>query len=389
MLRSLRAMLLIMIMTVIANLFLLPIYWMFFKEFSLISVVSNIVLSPLSTLFLVGIPIILLIGAVPLIGGVACVAVSFFAQAILSLIGVFSKIPYATISLRYPFAGWMIAMFTISMIVLLLIPLNRKWLLAMPSVLVGLAFLIGLGWYLSVYETPEMTYYNDAAQNEWFVAEEQNEISICDISGGSWQGYATIQTAMEESVCTELNTLLLTHYHKGHAMMLDIISQNWIIRQVVLPTPQDEHEAEIAKKIWAIGESNGISIHFYEEGEVISFLDSVRLQACRDGNGEEEAFVLNFAGNKAELTYISPHLSDFETIEFAERSIRCARRVMIGCHAWRNDRDTFLNEGLLASRETVIVSHDFEGQYIQWIPKGKPVVFPPFEKPYTRSFLFE
>ncbi len=388
-LRSLRTILLIVIMTVIANLFLLPIYWIFFKEFPLVSVLSNVFLSPLSTLFLVSIPIILLIGAIPLVGGAACAVVGFFSQAILYLIGMFSNIPYATISLRYPFAGWMIAIFTISMVVLLLIPLHRKWLIAMPSVLAGLAFLIGLGWYLSVYRTPELTYYNDAMQNEWFIAEEQNEISICDISCGGWQGYSAIQTAMEESVCTELNTLLLTHYHKGHAVMLDIVSQNWIIRRVVLPAPHDEREAEIAERLWEIGESSGISIQFYEDGGVIPLLDSVRLQACRDGNGEEEAFVLNFAGNEAELTYISPHLTDLEKTEFAEQSMRCAKRVMIGCHAWRKDQDTFLNEDILANMETVIVSYGFEGRYTQWIPQRKPVVFPPSEKAYARSFLFE
>jgi len=240
--------------------------------------------------------------------------------------------------------------------VLLLVRLRRTWLLALPPALAGVAFLACLGWYLSVYDAPELTYLNDGSQNEWIVLEEKDELSVCDISDGGWRGYAAIDEARDRSVATELYSLFFTHYHRGHTVMLDISLQNLIVRQVCLPSPADREEAEIAKELWDICGQYGVSVIFYEEGEVLSLLDSVGVQACRDTDDGQTAIVLNVAGRRAELTYASPQINDSSMEDFAKRSMCQSKRVLIGCHGQSEEKEIFCGAGFLDNLETVIFS---------------------------------
>lgn len=306
-----RASLLVAVMTVIANMYLLPITWYFFGELSVVSVICNILLSPIATIFLISIPLLILAVKIPFISTLAAAFVSVVAEGIILIVRAFSRVPDATVSLRYGFCAVIVILFAISMAVLLTVRLRRKILITVPSVCAAVAFIVCLAVTNVFFSDPYLVYVNDEDNNEVIAVNEGDSISFLDNSSGGVASYYNMIEELERSTATEIGSLVITHYHKGHASAADMLMQSEIVRCVCLPVPNGPTEAEYAEQIWSIASSHGAEVVFYSYGDTLSLTDTVSVNAWR--SGEDECFIA-FSGEDGSVVCATPSAMEGDVV---------------------------------------------------------------------------
>lgn len=299
-----RTVLLLIAMTVIATLFLLPILWIFFGEISLVSVLSNLVFSPFSNLYLLCLPIFLLVIPIPWLGELFEKIVLTLGELLLAMARFFSHFPYATLSLRYPFCHVIIGLFAFSMIILLLIRLKRKWIIAIPAVAAVVAFAVCLTVFHVFYDNPSITYQADEKKNEWMMIEENSQLSVCDVSADGWQTYDTVLTYVDTSIATEIEAMFLSQYRTDHSSMFERLSSGVLIRTVYLPVPQNETERACAEEIWSLSREDHTEVVFYRTGDRLWLTKSVFVVPMLVST-EHNAWILTFYSGRNSVTYLT------------------------------------------------------------------------------------
>ena len=295
------------LLTFVCNVFICMVVWIVFGEISVISLISNIILSPLSSIFIIAAPIVLLICHVPFIGSLAVSALSLMGKGIAAICTFFSDIHGAVISFRYGFAGIIIVLMSLSLAVMLVINLKRKWTVIIPPLAAVAAFAVCLAGYNAIHVGELGTVYYSEGQNEMIVLCEGYSGAVCDISSGGYSFVKNAPTLAAENMATELGEYVLTHYHERHIATLERILANTLLRKIYLPYPDTEADAEIMTEIKDIAREYRVEVDIYNYGEKLSLLDgsfaAVLCQPAHDGSSHK---VINVViGNDQEvLSYI-------------------------------------------------------------------------------------
>ena len=330
-LKFLRSILCLVIMTIVSNLFLLPIQWAFFGELSWIALLANIILNPFSYVFLIGVPLVLLCASVPFLGALLRLGLLWVGRLMIDLVNLFSSVPSATISLRYEFCRVLIPLFAVASCVLLIVRLRRKVWVALPSVATAIAFVVCLIVVRLQNPDPIITYVNDGVKNEYFCIKEDATLVLCDLSDGGRSAYKQMHALYEHSYATEIEALILTHYHQGHRTTLTLLASKHLLREVCLPMPWDAKSLEYARELERIAQKNGVRVSFYEGESVRALSDSsfVRidfLEPSAPESTQEPTLALAFSGNRQIVSYFSANaklISDW---------LAKSETVLIGTH---------------------------------------------------------
>ncbi len=350
--KLMRKCLLIASMTIVANLFLLPILWIAFKEISLVSVFANLLLSPIAYVYLLGIPIVLIFGSVPMIGAQICYAHKLCGEIILCVVRGFSELPNASVSLNYSFCKIIIPLFAFVMIIFLIIRIKRKWIFLLPPALTVISFAVCVLTFHAFYDNTEFIYRTDGKNNEIIGIKENNHLSFFDISSGSYFVYQEIQEELSQSTVTELQSLFLTHYQKGHVSALDSLMRETLIRTLYLPIPQNEESLIHAKALFDIAQACGSEVVFYNNSTQRSITESVEMSTQIISTDSHPYIVLSFDVKNEKISYISPnflsHLESDPQFESLRKSVCESKKILLGNHAFTGNK-----EPKLISREEI------------------------------------
>lgn len=300
--------LLMVLMTLLCNLFLLPILWLFFGELSWVAPIANLLLSLLSDLFLWILPFVLLLGGVPLLGSVLCRLVVLCGRGILEMTEGLSRFPYATVSLEYAVCRITVPILALTLAFTLIVRLRKKWRALLPLGAAVVVFALSLGaatWY---QRTPILTYCQDGTGNELLMVQEGAALSLCDMSDGSYAAYGTWLEQCAATTATELRALVLTHYHEAHASSTEALMRSMVIRSLYLPTPTDTDSLAVATRLCRAAEEQGTRVILYESGDTVGLTDSVSVRVERqEREGEHVRLGVDFFAGARCISYLSSH----------------------------------------------------------------------------------
>lgn len=258
--------------TVAANLFICIIIWYVFGEMSLVSIPANLILSPLCIAYLICSLAVLALGGIPVVGSIICSVSDSFAALIRAVIGKFSALESAVISLRYPFAGVITVVCTLAVFVLLIPRLRRKMLLILPPVVAAASFAVCFCIFSVSNPEARVTYIADDARDS-VVLTKGTKAAICDISDGRYDLLYAAYTAARANYATETDAVYLTHYHSRHISSLDRLFRNTMVRKVYLPLPESKNETEIAQSILSVADSAQLEVIFFQRNTAVPLLD--------------------------------------------------------------------------------------------------------------------
>lgn len=297
------------VITLVANMLLLPIIWYYFGEISIVSIISNIVIGPIASAFLVSIPILLIIGKIPFVGACAAWCVSAIADIIIYLVGIFSKTPDATLSLKYQVCAITVIIFTAVTVVMLLIKFKRKLWIVAPYIC-AVAVLIASSLYMGKIATPaSLTYNKIYGGDELFIISEGSDVSVCDNSSGGLASALATLREVDNTYATELDCYVLTHYHSGHIYSLDVLTQQLIVRALYMPVPSNDEEKLVSQTIWNMAKDRGLDVFFYDGGEELRLSENAAMKTKRSEK-HQKGRTIAFYGKSGSVIYANPAFCD-------------------------------------------------------------------------------
>lgn len=263
-----RAALMVSIMTVISNLFLLPIQWGFFGEISAVAIPTNILLSPFNVFLLIMSVLCLTFGGIPFIGDAINISVRAVCGVTLKIVEIFSKADTATVSLEYAFVSPLVILFTVAMIIVLTVRFKRKWLISLPMVGFIISFSIGIVVFNTV-SPRSLTYYGENTK-EVITVTDRNDLCVVDMSNGAYEYLSSAFFDAVQYGATDVDTLVFTKINKGHISSMEYFFRRCIIRNVYIPVPEDPSQYENSYKLAKLAHDCGINAQLYESTDVFN-----------------------------------------------------------------------------------------------------------------------
>ncbi len=346
-----RQALLVMLMTVVCNTFLLPIQWKIFGELSLVSIAANILLSPLTAVFMVASVVALALGGIPVIGEAVVWVVEGVCGLICNTVGYLSSLDIATVSLRYFFADVLIIALTAALTVMLVIKLKRKWLIAVPVLSFAMAFSVCVAVF-NIRGEQKVTYYGDGTREMLSVC-SVDTVCIVDMSNGAYFRFADALSDASQNGATSIEKIVFTDITQNHLSSMEYLFRSAIVKNVYIPTPTDQKSLDMAISMAVLAEKCGVETHLYESTDII---EAGEAQMCVNTAtyGKKIAVAVFVSGENKMLGYVDAFICQSEDAQTVNGLLAECDTVIIGNNGVPDVKYTYS----LAPESTVIYSSE-------------------------------
>lgn len=348
--------------------------WLIFGEISVIGPLANLIVTPLCEVYLIFSLVAFIFGGLP----VACVAfraaAGFINGLISSLVSFFSSQSFAVVSLGYAFAGIIISVASVAMLVLLIVKLKHKHIvLGVPAVAI-VSFFVCLVVFNAAHDGTRSSYINEKGRDS-LVFVKSSAAVIFDISDGTYSSFYNSILKSEEYYATEVSAVVLTHYHVKYISSLNNIFRNEMVREVYLPLPGNDDERAIAHDIARTAEKHGVLLVTYAYGEGVYISDSMGfcvLKPSSRSGSEKKIINLCVATDGSVITYADRSWELCEAADRVEAFIGASDVTLLGSHGPERPKDTPMSEYLSFSSAVVASAGDSDGLVFDfYIPSGR------------------
>ncbi len=310
-----------------ANAAILPLSAYFFGSASLFSVVLTLVLSPVMGAALILSALSL---AVPW-----CTPILFLSRVVLRALlqGAYrvSEIQNALVLLNGEITVALIVLLSVLLILFAVIYLKRRGWLLLP---VGLSVVIlGIAWSDGIPTNGELTvtYLRREYEEALVISRGKTAVAV-DLSSGSASMGRKIGQSVLESGCTELEELILTHYHPQTAGMIASLSSDIKIRALRLPLCSGEKETAIADRLEQEAEIHGISVRYGTDQVAIDGMELRRLDRISKETAIEVPVLLSLKLGEQNLVYLGGNVLNSDLQAAAESEAGAAHVLILGTH---------------------------------------------------------
>lgn len=318
-------------MSIASSFFTLPVVAFVFNEVSIISSISNFVFIPLATVLLLLCIAFVPLSFVPYLSNVISFLCSFVAKLIIDLASKVSEARGIFVSLNYPFAPYLFVLLALCLIICIFV--RRIKAIGFISLVLSFAVVFSVSVFAYDKYTKDdmsLTVYGEGTK-EAVIFSVNKENYVIDISTGGYSFIYESAIGVKEFADTELDNLVLTHYHIYHSNTLYRLSKAIKIRNLILPEPETDDEAELFEEITALAKRLGISYETYKRGGIyargdisIDFAPLVKLSRSQK---PIVAFSVKYKGRS--FSYVEG--AAFES-EFDYKDYLSAETVFIGSH---------------------------------------------------------
>ncbi len=256
-------------LTAIIILFMLPIEWLYFKRLCPISPFISPLFSFLGNILLWTLPILLFLSPAPTLSSLLAYPLKFLINIITKGARWLSSFKWVTFSLNYPFALFFaIAIF--AAICAFCITKNKKRLICgAVSLILIFAFIVS-GTVFNFKErdtaTISMLTYKS---NDGLCLVNKNKAMIIDMGNGYSGILSAGSTVLQDTQTTEIEILMLTHYHNSYVNTLDSFLSRNIVRNLLIPYPENDVAVQLEK----LCQKHGVTVKSYHPEEKILFED--------------------------------------------------------------------------------------------------------------------
>ena len=247
----------------------LPIVSEYFGEVSLATFVTNLFMGAVCECFMIISLLVLCLLGIPIIG-VMCGAISgFVGNLMLTIVRGISDIRGVMLSLEYPFVDVLVWVVFVASLILFGIKLKRKIFVALPSAIFVVLLMISIVFHNAVRDDFVCAEF---AEGDSLILSSADGVYICDASEGRYGALFDAFTLAKKNCFTEIDGVVLTHYHSYHSSSLVRIANNYKLHSVYLPHPQNETEAIRFEEIYNALSKKGVAIYLFDATESLGLL---------------------------------------------------------------------------------------------------------------------
>ncbi len=329
----LRYTLLSILITVCATAAVLPVQWAAFGELSLITPLSNLLLTPLLLpLMVVAILGFLFITLSP-ISVIFLVPARALGSLMLYLTRWLSQ-GRVMLSLRHDFVPIILLPVFLALAVLICIRLKKhKYLVAAPLLIGALALSTGfLVHRAGEADLVHMAFLSEGT-NDGILLWGNDGTMICDSSNGSTTQLKSQWRALQEHGATELSVLMLTHYHSAQKVSLERLTRAVVVREIWLPEPTTKEDLAVLYELLVLAQREGLRVTVYGREAPLSVLGgelSLSDPLYRK-RSVQPAFTLRFAyGDKTALYATGAYVEYLQ--KEGSTAVLTADTLILGAH---------------------------------------------------------
>lgn len=316
-----------------ANLALLYLQARFFGEVSLGSIPATLVLSIPTTLLLV---LSVITIAVPPVG----VITAFVGNGMLSVAEWFSNMQGILIPLNDIFsqAAALSVLLAIVFIAVAKLKNVKKWLV-LPLILSVITILTSLCVTYLPNRGTSFSFVH-ASGGDLLLFTEKNKSIAIDFSDGTATGGMHLVGIANELRCTELDDLVLTHYHNRDTYFIASMARRIRVKTLHLPHPIDDEERAIANQLKREAERHGICVVFGVEDLAIDSVNILAFDHTTMPHERHDALLFSVAINGEIFTYINGSVPQSPLANKMYKMLDDAQYVMIGDTGFSNSEST-------------------------------------------------
>lgn len=266
-------------LTVVANFFLLPIMWMFFGEISISAIPCNLILGPVVTVLMPLCAVSTVLSFIPWLGTGLIWVTKRLIDVMMAIVGYFSEVRFGVVSLHYVFAGILIAVFSVIMIVLLVVKLKRKLIIFVPMLAFVVIF-VSCFTVFSLRSEPEIKYFK-AGKSEYVFVNKGAECNVISINSGDVYDDVDVLNNMSK-YATEIDGYFIINPSEFDAIIIDKMMKSTIVRNIYVPKDTDYAEVLSIKNIFLCAEKYNISIKLYDLNEIVEIYNGVSFSKIND-----------------------------------------------------------------------------------------------------------
>lgn len=324
-----------LLLSVCVVLFMLPLTCLLFGQVSLLAPLSCVLFTPLATILLWLLPILLMISPSPLFTGILLPAVQFVLKGTITLAEELSGLRGICASLLYPFAPVLtIAIFCCILWALCAERKRRRTpvLCTAAAVLVLIGSIAGWRMLHADQTTGAMLSNNVTAvraeKNDIIVITSGEDTLLIDNSAGSSSIFRQGTAASQASYSTEIEAVMLTHLHKKHLSSLEKLWNQQMVRQIWVP----DADTEICYQLYEKAANAGIKIVTYTPGETLSFgnADIITYESKYLERSVQPIVRLDIEANNQRMVYLGASYTEISSLE--EFKITPAKVIWFGSH---------------------------------------------------------
>ncbi len=313
-------------MTLAATFFTLPVVYLTFGGISLISPIANLIFIPLTQMILYLLLIFTFVSWIPFLASFLAALAQWMIAFTVSLAKTVSDIKGIYISLRYPFAIYILIALILCALTVLFLKKARPVLLFAVFFACTLAFSAAYGIYRGIHHDAAYLYLRSDGKSDVIGIISDGDTVLIDVTtGGAAMPVAAYKDLSDFYVC-EIDAYLLTHYHSYHPNTLRKLSENIKIHRLLLPEPLTENDRKYSGQIHAALDGK-IKIEYYQTGE-LPIGNAVISLPERGFLHRSEHPVITFSasltGNGQTFAYLSSSATEIATPTEAV--------VICGCH---------------------------------------------------------
>ena len=343
-----------------ANLALLYLQARFFGEVSLGSVPATLALSVPTTLLLV-------LSAITFIIPPLGIITAFVADAMLAIAEWFSNMQGILIPLNDIFSqiGALAVLLVLVFIAVAKLKSVQKWLF----VPLALAFVTVLTSLCVTYLPNRGTSFSfvHASGGDLILFTNRAKSVLVDFSDGTATGGMETLDIARELRCTELDDLVLTHYHNRDTSFIASVGESIRVKTLHLPHPIDDEERAIAKQLIREAERHGISVVFGVDELAIDDIEILAFEHRAMPNDRHDALLFSFSINEEVITYINASLPQSTLINEMYDALNAADSVIVGDTGFSNPDSTAVPH-TWHLHKTIYVT---EEKLLRFIPNAK------------------
>lgn len=286
--------------TLVTNASICFVLWLIFGEISVAAVATNLIITPLCSLYLIMTLLVFILGAIPFVCEALAFIMSALCELICSLASFFSHLDISVVSLKYTFAGIIIVLATLSLLTLLIVKLKRKIFVLIPPTAAAVCFCICLAIY-NLTATHTNVIYTTTERGDVLTFTDGPSATLIDASNGSYSTLYDAYSDARELCATEIERVILTDYYENHISSLDSFMREAMVRTLYLPEPTDERTLLIATDILRSAKSLGVKTEIYKKEALIELRG--KSEFLFSAAGDRNDLILSVSNSNGSIAY--------------------------------------------------------------------------------------
>ena len=261
--------LLMIVATICVFVCTLPVIMIYFGEVSLATFFTNIISGFACEIFMVLALLTLLFSRVLWLYPIFAFWGGVVGNLTTKIVAEIADVKNVMLSLNYPFANVLVWLLFASFVLLLAIRVGRKWMIFTPCVAFIIAMLVGICSYNASR--------SDFVRTEFYIGDglvlsSKAGVYIVDMSDGIYAHLFDGLEIAKENCFTEIDGVILTHYHSEYIYSLQAFAKKQKVRSVYLPMPQNSSEAIAMSGLYRVLGDIGVKVYLYSANENLNVL---------------------------------------------------------------------------------------------------------------------